>query len=507
MSEELRQRVAAESLKTHEATPIVAGVSRQGSGPFAVTDPADRRRHVGLVHPATTDLADEALAAAAACFPRWSATPVRQRAACLDRAADLLERDRATLLALLVREAGKTLPDAIADLDEGIDFCRYYADCARRELGTSLPLPSPTGETNTLRYSGRGVFVTISPWNFPLAIFLGQVAAALVAGNTVVAKPAPQTPLVAYRTVRILLSAGIPPEALHLLPGGPDVGRRLVSSPLVTGVAFTGSTGTAAAINRALAARDAPICTFIAETGGLNAMFASRDADVEVLAESAAESAFKTAGQRCSALRVLFLPHDRADEMLSAVIGWTAGMQVADPLLAETQIGPIIDTTAVSRLEAHRERIMGTGNILFAGELDQRHSHGTFFAPHIVEVGDLDEIGGEVFGPIMHVVRYREEELDQHLDGLARTGFGLTAGIQTRSAGFAHRVLARSRAGNVYVNRTMIGALVGVQPFGGEGWSGTGPKAGGPNYVRRFATERTLTVHPALLDAALEPVL
>jgi len=466
-----------------------------GSGEAVpVTDPTDLRRVVGHVVEATTDDVARALDLASAAAPGWAATPAAERAACLDRVADLLEADMTALMALAVREAGKTLPDAVAEVREAVDFCRYYAARARADFAEAVTLPGPTGELNEIALEGRGVFACISPWNFPLAIFCGQVTAALAAGNAVVAKPAEQTPLIAAHAVRLLHEAGVPADILHLLPGrGETVGAALVGDPRIAGVAFTGSTATAQAINRTLAARDGPIVPLIAETGGQNCMLVDSSALPEQVVRDVLASAFQSAGQRCSALRFLFVQADVADRMLEMLAGAMAELRVGDPALLATDVGPVIDDDALAMLEAHAVDLDDRGRLIHRAGLGPETRHGTFFAPCAYEL-ELGPLGEEVFGPILHVVRYAAEDLDAVLDTIDGAGYGLTLGIHSRIDAAVEAIHSRLRIGNTYVNRNQIGAVVGVQPFGGEGLSGTGPKAGGPRYLHRFATERTLTV-------------
>lgn len=418
------------------------------------------------------------------------------RARILEHAADLMEARRARFIALCVREAGKTLPDAIAEVREAVDFLRYYAREARALMGHATDLPGPTGESNRLFLHGRGVFVAISPWNFPLAIFTGQVAAALATGNSVVAKPAEQTSLIGFEAVKLLHEAGIPAEVLQYLPGdGATVGAALTRDPRVAGVVFTGSTETARAINRALAARDAALAVLIAETGGQNALIADSSALPEQLVKDAIAGAFQSAGQRCSATRVLFVQADIADKVVAMLAGAMGELAVGDPGLLSTDVGPVIDEDARRVLEAHVERMDREARLIRKVELPADAAHGTFVAPRAYEIDSLARLEREVFGPILHVVRWRADELDRVIDAINATGYGLTLGIHSRIDGTVEHIAARVKAGNCYVNRNMIGAVVGVQPFGGEGLSGTGPKAGGPHYLARFVTERTLTVN------------
>jgi len=354
-------------------------------------------------------------------------------------------------------------------------------------------MPGPTGESNALAMRGRGVFVAISPWNFPLAIFLGQVTAALMAGNSVVAKPAEQTPHIAVEAVRLLHEAGIPANALHLVIGDGHVGAALAAHPDIAGVVFTGSTEVARAINRTLAAKDGPIVPLIAETGGINAMIADATALPEQVADDVVTSAFRSAGQRCSALRLLFVQEDVAERMIEMIAGAARELKVGDASDVATHVGPVIDREAKQRLDAHIARMKTAAQLHFAGTAPE----GCFVAPHIFELNDASQLTEEVFGPILHVVRYPAEKLERVLQAIERTGYGLTLGIHSRIDDTVEAIIDRVQVGNIYVNRNMIGAVVGVQPFGGSGLSGTGPKAGGPHYLARFATEQTVTINTA----------
>jgi RHH-type proline utilization regulon transcriptional repressor/proline dehydrogenase/delta 1-pyrroline-5-carboxylate dehydrogenase len=402
------------------------------------------------------------------------------------------------LVAQLVREAGKTIPDGIAEVREAVDFLRYYAEQARRDFAEPLTLRGPVGETNTLRLHGRGVFVCISPWNFPLAIFVGQVAAALAAGNAVIAKPAEQTPLVAATAVRLLHEAGVPVGALHLLPGdGATIGACAVADPRIAGVAFTGSTDTAQHIHRSLAARDGAIPVLIAETGGINAMIVDSSALPEQVAGDVVASAFNSAGQRCSALRLLCVQDEIADLVRDRLAGVMDELAVGDPALLSTDIGPVIDAQSRQMLLDHWEAVSATARWRHQCGLADWHRDGEFFAPAAVEIDRPEDLTHEVFGPIVHIVRYDADRLDDLVDAINGNGYGLTLGIHSRIDATVQRIAARARVGNVYVNRNMIGAVVGVQPFGGRGRSGTGPKAGGPHTLLRYATETTMTINTA----------
>jgi RHH-type proline utilization regulon transcriptional repressor/proline dehydrogenase/delta 1-pyrroline-5-carboxylate dehydrogenase len=401
-------------------------------------------------------------------------------------------------MALAVREAGKTLPNALGEVREAADFLRYYAGRARADFAGPQILPGPTGESNELTLHGRGVFACISPWNFPLAIFTGQIAGALAAGNSVLAKPAEQTPLIAAVAIKLLLEAGVPANVLHLLPGdGPRIGSALFGDARLAGVAFTGSTEAATVINRALASRSGLIATLIAETGGQNAMIVDSTALPEQVARDVLTSAFDSAGQRCSALRVLFLQDDVADRMLDMILGAMDELQLGDPMRLDTDIGPVIDEEARETLLKHAAAMSANAKVLRKLAVPRACENGVFVAPHAFEIQSIAQLQREVFGPILHVVRFAGDRLDAVCDAINATSYGLTLGIHSRIEETAAFVRARVRAGNVYVNRNQVGAVVGVQPFGGEGLSGTGPKAGGPNYLRRFALERTFTVNTA----------
>ena len=446
---------------------------------------------------------EASIARATRAFETWSKTPAPQRAEHLERAADLLDGRIAELISLIVREGGRTYADAVAEVREAADFCRYYALQAREHFAEPKLLPGPAGERNELHLHGRGAFACISPWNFPLAIFTGQVAAALAAGNTVIAKPAEQTPLIGLRAIEILREAGIPPDAAICVPGdGETVGAPLVADPRIAGVAFTGSVETAKRINAALAAREGPIVPLIAETGGVNAMLVDSSALPEQVVDDTIISAFQSAGQRCSAQRILFVDEGAAPRILQILSGALAELKVGDPREPDTDVGPIIDAPACSTLARHVERLKRTAKLI--GEAPPSTAAGNFVRPvaYQLALGDLPRT--EVFGPILHVCTYRRAELPKVLDWLSTTGYGLTLGIHSRIQSFVDEVVAATRVGNTYVNRSMIGAVVGVQPFGGEGLSGTGPKAGGPHYMLRFATERTLTVNTAAIGGVTE---
>ncbi|WP_374358218.1 bifunctional proline dehydrogenase/L-glutamate gamma-semialdehyde dehydrogenase PutA [Thermomonas sp.] len=477
------------------AGPLVPGANPSGDR-IAVTNPADRREVVGHWQAADTATVERALQNAVAAHPAWDAMPAGARAAILEHAAALLEARMPAYMAMCTKEAGKTLPDGIAEVREAVDFLRYYALQAREHFAP-IALPGPTGESNQLQLGGRGVFVCISPWNFPLAIFLGQIAAALAAGNTVIAKPAEQTNLIGFAAVQLLHEAGIPQDVLQYLPGdGATVGAALTRDPRVAGVCFTGSTDTARLINRALAGRDSgAIAILIAETGGQNAMIADSSSLPEQVVKDVLGSAFTSAGQRCSAARVLLVQDDIADKVIGMLAGAMAELSIGDPGLPSTDVGPVIDEDAKDILVAHSARMKNEAKFIAEAKLGEATQHGTFFAPIAWELPSLAALHEEKFGPALHVVRWKADQLDAVVDAINATGYGLTLGIHSRIDATIERIVSRAKVGNIYVNRNQIGAVVGVQPFGGQGLSGTGPKAGGPHYLPRFATEKTVTVN------------
>ena len=478
--------------------PIIGGELVSVTPAVRVLSPADGGIVAGTFHPARETDIDRAARLAKEGCRAWDEAGGAARAAVLRRTASLLEADMDRLVALLSREGGKTLNDGVAEVREAVDFCRYYAQLAEKQFGPPSPLPGPVGETNALQLAARGTFACISPWNFPLAIFTGQVAAALAAGNAVLAKPAEQTPLVAAEAVRAFHKAGLDPRLLALLPGdGATVGAALVSHPLVDGVAFTGGTETAWAINRSIAARPGAIIPFIAETGGLNAMFVDTSALKEQVVDDVLLSAFGSAGQRCSALRLLYVPEESADVLVGTLLGALDAMVLGDPASPRTDIGPVIDGEAKAALDSHMARLDREARILKRLDPGNLGGMGSYFGPVIAEIPTPDFLEREVFGPILHIYRYRAGEVDEIARKLAARGYGLTLGIHSRTDRFVEQVRARVPAGNCYVNRSMTGAVVGVQPFGGEGLSGTGPKAGGPHALLRYAVERTITVNIA----------
>ncbi|OSQ37159.1 bifunctional proline dehydrogenase/L-glutamate gamma-semialdehyde dehydrogenase PutA [Thalassospira mesophila] len=457
------------------AAPLINGEWQDGES-HDVISPVDRSETVGTVVLAGAEQVEAALVTASAGYPAWNATPASERAACLRRVGDLLEDNLDTFILLCQREAGKLYSDGVAEVREAVDFCRYYANrCEELYRDGSM-------------MEGRGVFVCISPWNFPLAIFLGQVTAALAAGNAVIAKPAEQTSLIAAKAAELILAAGVPGSAFQLLPGsGRKLGDILINDRRVAGVAFTGSTETAQLINRNLAKRPGAPVPLIAETGGQNAMIVDSTALPEQVVQDVVISGFQSAGQRCSALRVLFVQEDIADKLCHMLVGAMKELRVGDPAYLDIDVGPVIDDAARAMLQKHADRMKREAKLLYACDMLPETDKGTFFAPHCVEIPSLDMLEREVFGPIVHVVRFKARELDKVLDQINDAGYGLTLGVHSRIDGTARHIAEKLRVGNCYINRNMIGAVVGVQPFGGQGKSGTGPKAGGPHYVARFA--------------------
>jgi len=476
-----------------QAGPLVNGKTLTGEHKTIVS-PYDTTQTVGQVAFADQAAIEAAVASAEAAFTSWARTPVETRASALQKLADLLEENREELIALCTREAGKSIQDGIDEVREAVDFCRYYAVQAKKMMAKPELLPGPTGELNELFLQGRGVFVCISPWNFPLAIFLGQVSAALAAGNTVIAKPAEQTSIIGYRAVQLAHQAGIPVEVLQFLPGtGATVGSAITADERIGGVCFTGSTGTAKLINRTLANREGAIIPLIAETGGQNAMVVDSTSQPEQVVNDVVSSSFTSAGQRCSALRVLFLQEDIADRVVEVLQGAMDELVIGNPSSIKTDVGPVIDATAKANLDAHIDHIKQVGKLIKQMPLPAGTENGHFVSPTAVEIDSIKVLEKEHFGPILHVIRYKAAELSQVINEINSTGFGLTLGIHSRNEGHALEVADKVNVGNVYINRNQIGAVVGVQPFGGQGLSGTGPKAGGPHYLTRFVTEKTRT--------------
>jgi len=487
--------------KIWNAKSIIAGSGIDTNNTHTVFSPYDTSMQVGTSDWAEDIETNNALDVASKGFPQWNLRPIDERAKCLEKMAVLLEEHRAEFVTLCHREAGKTAQDAIDEIREAIDFCRYYAVQARKIFQDQI-MPGPTGEENILSLNGRGVFVCISPWNFPLAIFLGQIAAALVTGNTVIAKPAEQTSLIAWRAVQLFLEAGIPDNVLQLLLGeGAKIGNILTNDSRVAGVVFTGSTDVAKKINYMLAKRDGPIGVLIAETGGQNAMLIDSTALPEQVVVDIVQSAFSSAGQRCSALRVLFVQDDIADNVINLLKGAMNELKIGEPSLLSTDIGPVIDQKAQDRLLGHINLMSDTDDVKLIAQLEvpNKCTKGFFVPPTIFEINSIDQLVSENFGPILHLIRYKSSELEKVIDQINRTGYGLTLGIHTRNEKIAAQIASSIKVGNVYINRNQIGAVVGVQPFGGQGLSGTGPKAGGPHYLYRFVTEKTCSKNTTAL--------
>jgi RHH-type proline utilization regulon transcriptional repressor/proline dehydrogenase/delta 1-pyrroline-5-carboxylate dehydrogenase len=482
-----------------QASPVINGRHYPGEQ-HLVYNPSDNRLTVGSVIYADQKAIEQALNGAAQTFSEWRLKPAQTRAEHLQNAADLLEQHRLELVSLCVREGGRTIKDALAEVREAVDYCRYYAQSALELFSMPIKLTGPTGEENLLYHYGRGVYVCISPWNFPIAIFIGQITAALAAGNTVIAKPASQTALTAMRCVEILHQAGIPEKVLQFLPAsGSLIGQHLLPDSRVAGVVFTGSTEIAQFINRQLAQHHQAIVPLIAETGGQNVMIADSSALLEQLVQDAIVSAFNSAGQRCSALRVLFVQQEIADKTIAMLIGAMQELSIGDPGIYKTDIGPVIDQAALTPLYAHLEKMQQQAKLLYRLPLDNSLRHGSFFPPSLIEISSLSQLTQEIFGPVLHLIRFGASELDQVIDAVNATGYGLTMGIHSRIDANIKTIRQGVKAGNIYINRNMIGAVVGVQPFGGMGLSGTGPKAGGPDYLRRFATEQTVTTNTAAI--------
>jgi len=482
-------------LQSISAHPLVAGVKPAGR-PRAIVSPQDNRIEIGCVVEADEEMVAHAVETGADAQWSWDTFGGEARAKILERAADLFEDNTVALMSLLIGEAGKTLENALGDIREAVDFLRYYAHLANRDFNGPQELAGPTGELNQIRLAGRGVFACISPWNFPLAIFTGQVSAALAAGNAVVAKPAEQTPLVAFEAVKLLHRAGVPETVLSFLPGRGDVvGAALINHPLVSGVAFTGSNQTARAIQIALAKRDGAILPLIAETGGINAMIIDSSALPEQVVSDVVRSAFDSAGQRCSAARVMFVQDDVADRTFTMLKGAMEELSIGDPSDYATDVGPVIDADAKSRLDEHKRWMNSTAKCLIDLPLPPETEHGTYVSPAAFEIDELSNLKQEVFGPVLHLIRYKANRLDKVCEAINNSGFGLTLGLHTRVNSTVDYIQNRVKVGNLYVNRDQIGAVVGVQPFGGEGLSGTGPKAGGPHYLHRFAVERVCSTN------------
>ena len=491
------------------ALPLIDGKALSGEL-RTIFNPADTRVTVGHVADADVALAGRAMDAAEQGWPAWENTIATKRAEILERVSDLFEQRGAQLIAVIVAESGRTIVDAHAELREAIDFLRFYANECERMFGQAVSLPGPAGEINHLGWRGRGVFCCISPWNFPLAIFTGQIAAALAAGNSVIAKPAEQASLTAACAIDLMHEGGIPPTVLHLLPGGgATLGAVLLSDPRVAGVAFTGSDATARDIAQTLAARPGPLPTLIAETGGINAMIADSTALPEQLVRDALRSAFNSAGQRCSSLRVLCLQRDIAPRCLDLLRGAMRELIVGNPFDLATDVGPLIDADARRKVSTYIDSARRHGCLIEQLPVTEAQGCGRFVPPALIRINSIDELAEEIFGPVLHVFEFDAGEFEATLDAINKLGYGLTFGLHSRITERATTVATRIRAGNIYVNRDMIGAVVEAQPFGGRGLSGTGPKAGGRTYLTRFGTEQTVSINaaavggnPSLLDLA-----
>jgi RHH-type transcriptional regulator, proline utilization regulon repressor / proline dehydrogenase / delta 1-pyrroline-5-carboxylate dehydrogenase len=497
--QQLQQQLNAIAEQHWLAYPLVNGqhceVERE-----KIVSPHANDYCVGTVTLADSKIVKKALDSAAQAFANWRSHPVAARAQYLLQTADLLEKHRLELVSLCIREGGRTIKDALNEVREAVDYCRYYASTALAQFAEPLPLPAPTGEENKLYHFGRGTFVCISPWNFPIAIFVGQISAALAAGNTVIAKPARLTPLTAFRCIQLLHQGGIPENVLHFLPGdGASIGQQLFTDPQIAGVAFTGSTLTAQMINRQLAEHQQRILPLIAETGGQNVMIADSSALAEQVVQDTIQSAFNSAGQRCSALRVLFLQQQVADRIIEMLIGAMQELVLGDPGHYATDIGPVISHVASKQLAEHLLKMQQQARLLYQLPLAEHLQNGSFFPPCLIELTALSQLTQEVFGPVLHIIRYRTADLEQVIDAVNATGYGLTLGIHSRIESTIQRIQQAVRVGNIYVNRNMIGAVVGVQPFGGMELSGSGPKAGGPDYLQRFTVEQTLTTNTAAI--------
>lgn len=478
--------------KQWHAMPLVGDAEYSGEVQN-ILSPYDTNKRVGQVNNASQEAIEQALQLANNAVISWGEIPVCERADKLNKLADLLEENRSELIALCTQEAGKTIQDGIDEVREAVDFCRYYANAAEALMSQAKVMAGPTGETNHLYLQGRGIFICISPWNFPLAIFLGQITAALAAGNCVIAKPAQQTPLIGFRAIELAHEAGIPKDVLQFLPGDGEVGANLTQDERIAGVCFTGSTQTAKHINLTLAQRQGPIIPIIAETGGQNAMLVDSTCLPEQLVTDIIDSAFTSAGQRCSALRVLYLQTEIADAVIELLVGAMAQLTIGDPNKLNTDSGPVIDAQAKHKLIQHINDITKEAKLIYSCELPVACEQGYFVPPTLIELSSITQLKQENFGPILHVIRYQASELDRVIDDINGTGYGLTFGIHSRNESFAKYLAHKIKVGNVYINRNQVGAVVGVQPFGGQGLSGTGPKAGGPHYLLRFVTEKVIT--------------
>jgi len=492
----LLKQIAQFDNKQWRCAALINGETTIANNTATLCSPHDLSHQTGVLQPCDEEQVREAYSVARAGFINWNATPLSERVAIIKRFANLLEENSTELIALCIAEAGKNLNDSIAELREAIDFCHYYATQAMTSLNP-IEMPSVTGEQNILSYEGRGIFVCISPWNFPLAIWTGQVVAALICGNSVLSKPANATPLIAYRATELLLEAGLPGDAISLLPGNSeDIGKVLTGDFRLAGVAFTGSTAASTTIAQQITSRPgAPIIPLIAETGGQNAMITDSTALPEQVVKDVIHSAFNSAGQRCSALRVLYLQEDTADQIEALLIGAMNTLKIGMPSRPDTDIGPVIDHNALNKLHGHIENCRHQGKIIHELELNPDLNSGYFVPPTLIRLHTIDELNGEHFGPILHLIRYPADNLERIIDEINRTGYGLTLGIHSRNSQTINSICQQARVGNIYINRNQVGAVVSSQPFGGMGLSGTGPKAGGPNYLMRFIQEKTVSTN------------
>jgi len=488
--------------QSFEATSLINGQTIFSENHQTVYSPANLKQHVGITHQCDTDSIAQALGHAEIAFDDWNQVPIDERAKALNRMAELLQENQILLLTLLIREAGRTITDGLNEIREAIDFCYYYA--AQSEQFAAQKLAGITGEENQLLYSGRGIFICISPWNFPLAIFIGQIAAALVSGNSVIAKPASATQLIAWQVTRLFYEAGIPFNVLQLLlTSGNSLSKHCLTDPRIAGVAFTGSFETAKSINQTLAARESPITSLIAETGGINVMIVDATALLPQTIPDLVASAFNSAGQRCSACRVVFVQNKIADEFIVRLRGAMQELTIGDPLKFNTDIGPLINQDAIDKIQHHERDLNNQSNLLYRCHIETQ-AESFHYAPALYEISGLDTIKQETFGPVLHLVRYAHESLNEVLHQINASNFGLTLSIHSRLQSTIDIVTSQAQVGNIYINRNQIGAVVGSQPFGGEKLSGTGPKAGGPNYLQRFMTERTISNNTAAIGGNTE---
>ena len=495
-TQELLNNIALNfKIKNYEAKSLIAGKDVSGGADYQKINPANKDDVVGRVYDLTLDHVDSIFETARIGQIIWQQTEANHRANILENIAQSLEENSAELISLCTREAGRTIKDAHNEIREAVDFCRYYAAQGRKDFNENgRVLTSPTGESNIYTLGARGIFVCISPWNFPIAIYTGQIVAALMAGNAVIAKPAEQTSLIGCFIAKLMHKAGVPSEALTLAIGDGGIGATLTEHADVSGVVFTGSTEVAQSINRTLANKDGAIAKLIAETGGQNALIVDSSALTEQVVDDVVQSAFGSAGQRCSACRVLYIQEDVADKTIMMLQGAMQEIRLGDPDNLSNDIGPLIDEEAFRSVQQHKTRLSGFGRKVAETPLDKDiASKGNFFAPIAYEIDGLEHLTEEIFGPVLHIIRFKSEEIDSVIDDINANGYGLTFGVHSRIESFISKVTRRINCGNVYVNRGVIGAVVGVQPFGGRGLSGTGPKAGGPLYLHAFATEKVVS--------------